>query len=285
MESAMLFSPLLPGGAFGFEFEQLVVKSDAVTILMRATASIGVCPLCGQPSSQVHSHYTRTLADLPWHGTPVRLQLIVRRFFCTSASCPRKIFVERLPEDVARSHARKTARLIESLRCIAFSSGGEGGSRLARELGMIASGDTLLRLMRQCDPAEPSTVTVLGVDDWAWRKGQRYGTILCDLEHHRTVDLLPERSASMLSSWLMRHPGVQIISRDRANCYAQRAAEGAPNAIQVADRLLGNWAWIVKGLDQGNQNCSSRQFHRSPLGAFLIPPALPVVADCPGGNT
>jgi transposase len=210
-------------------------RGGVVLELAPATPT-ALCPACGQPARRVHSRYTRFLADLPLMGTPARLHLRVRRFFCDTPACPRRTFVEPM-FTVAGHHARKTSRLSQALCRIGLTLGGNAGSRLAGRLGMSASGDTILRLVRRAPPQAQPVVTVLGVDDWAWHKGLRYGTILCDLERHRPVDLLPERSAEDLSHWLTAHPGVHVISRDRGSYYMQGATSGAPQAVQVADRF------------------------------------------------
>jgi transposase len=176
----------------------------------------------------------------------------VRRFFCPTTDCPQRTFAERLPE-VAATWARSTARLEQAHRLIGRALGGEAGARLAAPLGLSTSPDTLLRRVQGAALAQVAAVRVLGVDDWAWRRGHRYGTILCDLERHRPVDLLPERSADTLSSWLKEHPEIEIISRDRGDEYIKGATDGAPQAVQVADRwhlLVNLREALLRALDR-----------------------------------
>ena len=155
-------------------------------------------------------------------------------FFCDEASCERRIFCERLPDVAAR--ARKTSRLEEALLAIVFELGGRAGARLAAELGLAVGRDALLRRAKRAPLPGIGKVRVLGVDDFAFRKGHAYGTILVDLERRRVVDLLPERSAESLARWLNEHPGVEVAARDRSFVYANAIAAGAPAAVQVADR-------------------------------------------------
>lgn len=204
--------PLIP---VGLSVLQVVPGPDLVTIVTAPKSSQSPCPLCGTQSGQIHSRYTRTLADLPWQGRTVVVELQARRFRCVTINCPRRIFTERLP-DVVCPNARRTARLESIQRHIGFALGGEAGARLAGRLAMPLSGDTILRLIGTTALEQPPSPRVVGIDDWAWRRGKRYGTIICDLERGCVIDILPERSAEVVADWLHQHPKVEVIARDRA---------------------------------------------------------------------
>lgn len=237
-------------------------KAGAIEVELRACRPSSLCPICGSHATRVHSRYQRTIADLPWEGVPVKILLQARKFFCSEERCSRRVFTEQLPGTVAH-YARRSCRSSEALSWVTLALGGRAGARLARKLGLLAGKSTLLRQLRnRSRPSVCPAPRVLGIDEWAWKKGHRYGTILCDLEQGRVVDLLPDRSSETVAAWLRQHPSIKVVSRDRASAFADAIAKGAPGAVQVADRwhLLNNLIeTLVRSLERHRDTMSKVQ--------------------------
>ena len=199
--------------------------------------------------------------------------LSTRKFYCPTTACQRAIFTERLP-GVVEPYARQTTRFNQALRHLALEIGGEAGARAAQRMAMPVSADTLLRRIRSAHATTAAIPRLLGVDDFAFRRGKRYGTILVDHERRATIDLLPDRAAETLAAWLTAHPGVEIVTRDRSRAYAEGISTGAPDAVQVADR----WH-LIKNLSEALERLLTRQ-HRlirdaaNPLGELPQPAPL-----------
>ena len=226
----------------GFTYTQ-IETTETGTVLLRATShsQSAICPYCQTLSRKRHSLYVRKPQTLPLADTAFCLVLNVQRYFCQNPNCHHQTFAERLPNLVG-FYARRTILLDRLLKGIAFEVSAEAAARVGAKLKIKVSADSILRLIRKMDRLSNSKVRILGVDDWASRKGQNYGTILVDLERHQVIDLLPDRTQSTLSAWLARHPEIELISRDRSFEYKAAIDWGAPQAMQVVDRwhLLHN---------------------------------------------
>jgi transposase len=225
---------LLPTGA-GLVLEQVQLCGGVVHLFVHASTAGALCPVCGCWSEALLGSYQRSMADLPLADRQVVVKLTVRRFRCRESSCRRKTFVEQVPLLAAR-YARRTQRLRSDLESVGLALGGRPGSRLSRRQQKPTSRMTLLRLIRALPEPPLETPRELGVDEFAFRRGRRYGTILIDARLHHVVDLLEDPSADALVKWLNDHPGVKVICRDRDGVYASAATRGAPGATQVADR-------------------------------------------------
>jgi transposase len=227
-------SPFLPLPE-GLVLGQIELTETQLTVEVISTQPGACCPGCRNSSDAVHCQYQRTVQDVPCGGRKVVLRLKVRKFFCRTPSCPRKVFAERLPE-LVRPWARVSNRLLEELKAIGLAASAEVSERLAPRLGMTIKAPTLLRYLRTIEDAPRTEVTRLGIDDFSLRRADSYGTILVNLETRRPLDLLPDRTAEAVKPWLTSHPDIQVVSRDRASAFADAVSQVLPHATQVADR-------------------------------------------------
>lgn len=220
----------------GLEVAEASIADAVLTLHIVATAKSSTCPLCAHAATRVRSYYTRVVADVPCAGRQVQLILHVRKFRCETADCPRHVFTERLAPFL-EPWARTTTRLSKTIEAIGLATCGELGARFAPHLGIATSPTTILRRTMALPTNVPEQVTQLGIDDWSFRRGRKFGTILVDLTTHTVIDLLPDRTTETAAAWMQLHPEIEIVSRDRGGDYAAAARKGAPQAQQVADRF------------------------------------------------
>ena len=264
-------STLVPDGLLA---GSIVDTGGETIITVSSSRQMASCPSCGRHSARIHSRYLRSVADLPVSGRSVGLRLSARRFYCTEASCPRRVFTERF--DGIAPWARRTRRLEQIVLHLGLALGGRPAAALAQRLRLDVSNDTLLRTIRRGTKPDMAPPRVVGIDDWAWRRNFRYGTIVCDLQRRRPLVLLPDRGPATVQAWLADQPQIEVIARDRAGNYALAANRALPNAIQVADRwhLMENASAAF--LDAVRR--SIRQI-RSAIGTAIVDPAMLTAAE------
>jgi transposase len=234
----------------GFQIDEIREEQGCLYVQAQSQTLTATCPSCDYQSDRIHSYYRRTLKDLPIGEHMVQLCLTVRRFRCVNPTCLRKTFVESLGP-LARKHAQRTQRFTCATRGLGMALGGEAGQRTASKLHLPTSADTLLRMIRQVQiVADGKSFRVIGIDDWAFKRSTSYGTLIVDLEQHRPIELLSDRTAATVAAWLKQHPEIQIVTRDRSTEYIRGITLGAPQAQQVADRwhLLKNMTEMLERL-------------------------------------
>ncbi|HEY5410597.1 MAG TPA: ISL3 family transposase [Caulobacteraceae bacterium] len=264
-------SALVPSGLV---LEDVRFDGAVAEITVRSGANEATCPDCGVLTARVHSRYVRKPSDLPLSGRAVHLRLAVRRFRCDAAGCGRRIFAERLQAVTPR--ARRTARLDDLVHHLGLALGGRPAASFAQRLMLPVSNDTLLRLVRRRGTPAFTPPRAVGIDDWAWKRNHRYGTLICDLERRRTISLLPDREPATAQAWLAGQPQIEVVTRDRGGAYALATSRALPGAMQVADRwhLMENASQAFLAATRQ----SMRQI-RTALGAATIDPALLTAAE------
>ena len=246
------------------DVDSIEVQEQTVVVHLHATSPTASCPHCGTAGSRIHSRYERTIADVAFAGRSLVLKLLVRKWICSEASCSRHIFAERFPELVQR-YARMTNRLVETLQSVGVITNGADAAQIASSFGVPTTAKTIIRRVLQLPIPDEGEVAKVGIDEWAWKKGQRYGTILVDLEKRRVAQLLAERSVETSKAWLRTHPEIDLVSRDRGKIFREAATEGAPQANQVVDRfhLQKNFAEALEKFFRQQERALKKAIPRS----------------------
>ncbi len=266
---------LFPGT--GVRVRSVIASFDELVVEGTSTSRPGRCPDCRYRARRVHSSYQRRLTDRPSGSRQVVVRLRVRRFFCDRKSCPRKTFAEQI-DGLTERYRRSSVGLKSWLQAIAVELGGRAGERLCRQLKLHAGRTRLLGLL-EAPPVPDRAPRVLGVDEFAFRKGRTYGTILVDVETARVVDVLPDRTSETFAAWLRDHPGAEIICRDRASAYTRAVRLAAPHATEVADRwhLLQNLSLAVEKTCHQHRPCLRKYAEQTAED----PPRMPLLDALP----
>ena len=215
---------------------EIVRENHKFHLYVSSSLDYGVCPYCGCHNKSVHSRYIRTIQDLSILGEPVVLYVEIRKFFCSNHSCHKKTFAEQPGDEVFR-YRRRTCRCERTVARHGISTSAKSASRLLGHLGIRISASTVLRDLHRMRPSKHEDVTKIGVDDWAWRKGVRYGSIIIDYERGHPIDLLGDRGADSFEKWIEEHKKVGVVSRDRSTDYSSAIASSERPITEVADKF------------------------------------------------
>ena len=260
----------------GLRIRDVVLSENVVVIQAEAAVCQAICPECGRRSKRRHGAYRRRLSDLPAQGHEVWIELNVRRFRCSTRGCHGRTFSERIETSVTAPHARRTSRLQDLVRHLGLALGGRPAQALARRLLLPVSKDTFLRSARQVSIEPGASPRVVGIDDWAWRRGQRYGTLICDLERRKVIDLLPDRDPATVADWLRQHPQIEVVARDRNGGYGRAVSAALPQAVQVADR----WHLLQNASDAFLAAVRRKMSQvRKAVGAAVLNPSILTAAE------
>lgn len=240
----------------GLVVDHLDVSADRIGLVVRSGSAVATCPDCRTSSRRILSRYQRRAADLPLGGWRLELEVMVWRFWCDAAACGRKIFAERFPDDVLPAFARRTSRLKQIVHHLGLALGGRPGAGLAQRLMLSVSRDTLLRVISRWATTHSDPLSVIGIDDFAWRRNHRYGTLVCDFERRRIVALLPDREQATAQTWLKMNGSIRIVARDRggghrAVCRDGSIAELARTKSPARRCLWGCLRWLDRCLCWG----------------------------------
>ena len=260
-----------------FTVDRVERSTQGLVVSLHATTSTVSCPKCGTAGSRVHSRYSRTVADITCVGQRLILKLLVRKWVCPLDSCPQRIFAEPFPGLVCR-YARMTERLIKALQSVGVTTNGADGACLSSSLAMPITAKTLIRRVLELELPQEGSVRIAGIDEWAWKKGSRYGTILVDLEQQRVAALLPERSVESSTAWFKKHSEVKIVSRDRGKIFRAAISAGAPQAKQIVDRfhLQKNFADALEKFFRHHKRLLKKVAHQLG-GKTPLPPDTPAL--------
>lgn len=258
------------------QLESLKLTDTTMVVTLVRIVTTVCCPSCQHASSRIHSRYIRTIADLPWGTYQVCFRLQVRRFFCSNGACSQRIFAEHCGPMLPRS-ARRTTRLTDQMRLLAFATTAQGAAQLAHQMAIPISPRTILRIQHATPDPPLSAPEQVGIDDWAWKKGRTYGSLCVDLARRVPIDLLPDRETSSIAQWFHTQPSVQVVARDRGTTYIEGITQGAPQATQVADR----WH-LVKNLGEALEAVLGQ--YPSALQQAIPEPCDPPAAPSPAAR-